>query len=284
MLNNEQTNRVKYYLSNAGLEDKMLKNEFLDHICCLIEKHIDDGVSFDLSLEYAMKELPKNILKQTELSTLKLINMEIVFSKKTALYACIPFFLVSFIDGFSLSGLEVPKFVGFFFIYGSLFAMFTLFVVGWTKDFPRWSFPAIGFCLLISLYFMNASIPHLTGKTLLGWWAWIPFIATMLFAILIHPSLNPVKKVFQTLKKHPALILLMLFGFTPFAFLVFCDEIYATWMLPIVILNSVLLTAGLFIFLTSTNKKIRNLSIVLSFILSIAMSVTVSYVYWKVLV
>lgn len=279
MLNNEQINKVKHYLGNAGLEDKILKNEFLDHICCLIEKQMDDGFSFDLSLDYAMKELPGSVLKQTELSTFKLMNMEIIFSKKTAFYACIPFFLVSFICEFSLSGLDVPEFIGLFFMYGSLFAMLTLFVIGWAKDFPRWSLPAIGFCLLVSLYFTNVSIPHLS-KEVLGLWAWVPFSATLLFAILIHPSLNPVKNVFQTLKKYPALILLMFFGFTPFAFSIFCDEIYATWMLPVAILNSILLTSGLFIFLTNPNRRIRNISIVFSCLLSIVIGISVSYAYW----
>jgi len=149
--------------------------------------------------------------------------------------------------------------------------MFALFAIGWVKDFPRWSLPAIGFCLLFSIYAMNVSVPFIT-KNLLGFWAWLPFLTTLIISIAIKPSFTPVKQLFNHIKTYPKLILLIFFGFVPMFCMMVLDEVSLSWVIPVMLFNTIVLTLGLFVFLTHPKRETRNLVFIGSCLIAVLVS------------
>jgi hypothetical protein len=158
--------------------------------------------------------------------------------------------------------------------------MIVLLCVGWIKDFPYWSFPAVGFCLLFSAFFMMVAIPNFSDG-LLGFWAWIPLLIMLVICLMFKPSIVPIKKLFAKIKKEPALLLFTLYGFAPFFISLFCDEIHSVWMIPVALLSSLILSLGLYFFLRSDKKKIRIISIVASGLVALAITFSASYFYWE---
>lgn len=80
--------------------------------------------------------------------------------------------------------------------------------IGWVKGFPRWSYPYVGFVLLVSGYMMHVATSGLRifnytfgRKDLWGWRAWIPFFVMAAIALLITRSLRPLLKLFANISE-----------------------------------------------------------------------------------
>ncbi len=215
VLNRIQVEAIERYLKKSGIESRMIYEDFLDHLCSITEQKMSEGVDFEDAFGLAVAYLPYSEIKTTEEYTLKLLNMETSFSRRISLLATIPFVLFGISWALSNSAFYVPLFVDTFLFYSSIITMFVMFSIGWVKDFPRWSIPSIGFCLLFSLFFMSVAIPSIS-RELLGLWAWLPFLITIAVSIAIKPSLKPLKMLGKRIKEEPALVLFALYGFAPF--------------------------------------------------------------------
>lgn len=275
-----QVRKVEHYLRNNGIENKSILGDFLDHVCCMIEQQMDTGLSFEESLTSVSDKFPASEIKNIELFTLKILNMETSFSSHTSLLATIPFGLFGIAWAFSNSGLSIPNFIEMLLFIAAIISMFALLCVGWVKDFPRWSFPAIGFCLLFSSFFMMVTIPNFSDN-LLGFWAWTPLLISLVICLMFKPSVVPIKKLFNKIKEEPALLLFALYGFAPFFVSLFCDETHSVWMILVALLSTLILSLGLYFFLRSDKKIIRIISIVISGLLALALTFSASYFYWK---
>jgi hypothetical protein len=160
--------------------------------------------------------------------------------------------------------------------------MFILLGIGWVKDFPRWSLPAVGFCTLFSAFFTAVTVPGFKDENL-GYWAWVPLLITLVICLIIKPSISPAKQLAKQIKNEPILIGFILYGFAPFFIFLFCDEIHSVWMLPIVLVSTFILSLGLYLFLKSERRRMRFLSIVYSGLLAFIITFTASYFYWEFL-
>jgi hypothetical protein len=280
MLNKLQVKEVKRYLRKSNIESRLILGDFLDHLCCMIEQKISEGASFEDSLQTSFSQLPGDEIKTIERYTLKLLDMETSFSSRTSLLATIPFGLFGLTWAFSNSGISVPQFIHLFLFWSPMISMFVLLGIGWIKNFPRWSFPAIGFCLLFSLYLMMVSIPGLSDDVL-GPWAWIPLLVTLIISFIFKPSIEPIKKIVERINEEPTLILFALYGFSPLFLWIFCDEMYSRWMIFIALISSLILSSGIYLFLRSDKKRTRVLSIIISGFLAVILTYTASYIYWK---
>jgi len=279
MLNELQVKEVKRYLRKNKVECRLIFGDFLDHLCCMIEKKISEGASFEDSRKTSFSQLPGYEIKTIELFTLKLLNMETSFSSRTSLLATIPFGLFGLSWAFSNSGFDVPQFIRLFLFWTPMISMFALLCIGWINNFPRWSFPAIGFCLLFSMYLMMVSIPGLSDDVL-GLWAWIPLLITLIICIIFKPSIESVKKIIERIKEEPALILFALYGFAPIFVWILCDEMYSRWMIFIALISTLILSSGIYLFLRSDKKRTRVLSMIVSGLLAVIFTYTASYIYW----
>ncbi len=279
-LNELQVSAVKRHLQENNIENRLIFGDFLDHFCCIVEQKISEGLSFEESLESATNTLPCSEMKTIELFTLKLLNMETSFSSRTSLLATIPFGIFGLAWAFSNSGFRIPEFIEVFLFITSVISMFALLCAGWIKDFPRWSFPAIGFCLLFSSFFMMVSIPKFSDE-LLGFWAWTPFLIASIICLMFKPSIVPIKKLLKRIKEEPALILFALYGFAPFFLFLCCDETYSLGMIFVALFSTLILSAGLYSFLRSDKKSKRLMSIIASGLLAVVLTFTTCYLYWN---
>jgi hypothetical protein len=82
-LNEYQINQVNDALAESGVTHKALQEDLLDHVCCIIEEKIDEGLSFHEGLEYALNEFGVNQLPIIQEATLYLINSKYNIMKKT---------------------------------------------------------------------------------------------------------------------------------------------------------------------------------------------------------
>lgn len=280
ILNELQVNKIKGYLKNCNIENRLILGDFLDHLCCMIEQNMTEGATFDDSLKKAFSHLPGSEIKSIELFTLKLLNMETRFSYRISLPATIPFVLFGLFWMFSNSGFNVPGVIQNILLLSSVISMFALLTIGWIKDFPRWSFPAIGFCLLFSLFSMNVAIPSISDD-ILGFWAWVPLIITLMIAQIFKPGVEPIKNVIKKSREELFLIVYALYGFAPFILLMLSDEIHTNWMMPVAILSTLILSAGNSLFLSCERRVSRVLSVIISGVLAVVITLTASYLYWK---
>ena len=280
MLNKLQVKEVKRYLIKNKIESRLILGDFLDHLCCMIGQKISEGASFEDSLQVSCSQLPGSEIKTIETYTLKLLNMETSFSSRTSLLATIPFGLFGLTWAFSNSGFNVPALIQMVLFIISVISMFVLLGIGWIKNFPRWSFPAIGFCLLFSIFFMMMVISNLSDG-ILGLWALTPLLITLIISLIFKPSIEPIKKIIERIKEEPALVLFALYGVAPFFVMIICDEMYSRWMMFIALISTIILSSGLYLFLRSDKKRTRVLSIIISGLLAVIFTYTASKIYWN---
>ncbi len=279
ILNDAQTNKLRQILKSSNIESRFIRRDLLDHLCCMVEDEMDMGCSFEEALERVFVQFSARELKLTEINTLKILNMEKVFSKNVSMVATIPFGLFGLYWMFSNSALNVPVIIHNILLLSAIISMFVMLSIGWISSFPAWSFQAIGFSLLFSGFFMNVSIPDISDD-ILGFWAWLPLLLTLIVSQIIKPGTGPLIKLLKNAKEEPSLILFALYGFSPFIVLMLSDEIHANWMIPVSIFVTAILSAGVYLFLRCEKRVFRVLSIIVAGIISIAVTIFAANIYW----
>jgi hypothetical protein len=272
-ISDEQILKLKGELNRCGLDYHLLYDDILDHLCCMIEKEMFLGNSFNDAMKKSFDEFPKTKIIEIQSLTLKVLKMERHYSlKESAIYSMQ--FVSLCIMGLILNNtFKLPYFISNFLLWGNLIAMFILLAVGWVKEFPLWSIPAIGFCILLSLYLTNVSIPSLSGKSVLGLWGIIPLILTIFVSVLIKPSLRPLNKIFDRIKDEYSIILFIFYGFLPIFILFLFDEIYDSSKLIIIIIPYIIITSGGFFYFFNRKKFLRSISLILGISVSIIVSI-----------
>lgn len=279
-LNKTQVDLIRTRLKSSGVENPLVFDDFLDHICCMTEHKMEEGASFENSLEMTLEELPLSELKIIEKDTLIILNMETTFTTKTTSLVAIPFFLFGISWIADSSGLRMPLFVEQLLFISAILSMFVTLAIGWIKDFPRWSFPAIGFTLFFTIYFANVAVPSFSDE-LLGLWAFVPLLITLVICLSIHPSVKPLKSIINRINEDKSILLFLLYGFAPFFMFLLSDEIHNIKMLPISLIATALLLTGLYSFLRSEKKRIRVWSIILSGLTASAVTLA-AILYWDI--
>ena len=154
----------------------------------------------------------------------------------------------------------------------SIAPMFFLLGIGWVKNFPKWSVYSIGFCLLISLMLMNISSPSLDRTEVWGVYGLMPLVVTLIISLTINFSLEPLKQLIKQIKDDFTTLLFILYGSLPLILWVEFDEIQSISSIPYIIILTVLTAAGVVVYLTSTKKLYRLLTMIIALIVTNAIS------------
>lgn len=154
----------------------------------------------------------------------------------------------------------------------SIAPMFFLLGIGWVKNFPKWSVYSIGFCLLISLMLMNISSPSLDRTEVWGVYGLMPLVVTLIISLTINFSLEPLKQLIKQIKYDFTTLLFILYGSLPLILWVEFDEIQSISAIPYIIILTVLTAAGVVVYLTSTKKLYRLLTMIFALIVTNAIS------------
>ncbi|MDR0758181.1 MAG: hypothetical protein LBF85_10095 [Tannerella sp.] len=197
-------------------------------------------------------------------------------SIRTSLLATIPFGLFGIAWFVFDSGITVSPFVALFLLATAALSMFAFLGIGWIKEFPRWSVPALGFCLLFSVWLMMITVPSLK-REMLGYWAWIPLCVTFIVCLTVKPSIRPLRQLVRQIRNDPTLILFGLYGISPLLAFLAGDETRSAWMIPAVLISMTVLSAGLYFFLRTDRPGGRIRSVVFSGLLALTVTFAASF-------
>jgi hypothetical protein len=93
-----QVDLIQSKVERSGIRIKLLKDDVLDHLCCVVEMELDKGKSFEVALKEAIKELAPNGLGQIEKETVYLLNSKKILRMKKIMYS------IGFIGSVALTG------------------------------------------------------------------------------------------------------------------------------------------------------------------------------------
>ncbi|WP_298543963.1 hypothetical protein [uncultured Aquimarina sp.] len=82
----EQEEKIKDFVDKQGLRIQALKDDILDHLCCVVESELKAGKTFDQSLQDAILELAPNGLIDLERKTFFLLNSKRIIMMKKLMY------------------------------------------------------------------------------------------------------------------------------------------------------------------------------------------------------
>ncbi len=93
-LTKQQINEIADQLESVGLKSDSLKEELLDHICCVIEDNMNRGMAFAEAKTAAFQTFGKDEMQELEQKSLELLNQKSVIMKKVSLItaACLLLF------------------------------------------------------------------------------------------------------------------------------------------------------------------------------------------------
>ena len=166
-------------------------------------------------------------------------------------------------------------------------------LLAWLKGFPHWSFTYLSWLVIFLISGMGI-IPGLNSSYLremglIGFKdpylqrIWIPFIITLLLALLLDHSIKPLRTLWQGWRRDWTVASFALFGILEFMVLTFFDEVPGPksalifWQLVAV----ALLAAGAVWYIRSRVKAGRILALLCSAALSIALSTGVTFYHWQ---
>jgi hypothetical protein len=83
----EQEERIMEVVDAENFSIASLREDLVDHLCCVVEYKIKRGSAFDIALKEALHELAPNGLKRIEEETFFLLNSAKIISMKKIMYA-----------------------------------------------------------------------------------------------------------------------------------------------------------------------------------------------------
>ena len=82
-LSSEQIVRIHEVIEQSSITIETLKDDLLDHLCCVVEVKMTNGSEFEISLKEALNELAPDGLNTIQRETIFLLNSnKIIFMKK----------------------------------------------------------------------------------------------------------------------------------------------------------------------------------------------------------
>ena len=173
------------------------------------------------------------------------------------------------------------------FLLGFLLVPAIGFGIGWIRSFPRWSYPYLGYALLVSFYMMSVATPGLRifnytfGRSdLWGWRAWIPVSVMAVIALLITRSLRPLFKLFTNIWEDWTRLTFGMFGFMPLLIGIGFDEVDRLYSLPFMVVLTFLMVGTALTYLRSARQWQRVLALLVGIILIATIVTAAPTVYW----
>lgn len=97
-LTSEQEAKIRDLVESQGINIESLREDVIDHLCCVVESALTKGVSFDQSLQKALIELAPHGLAEIQRQTIFLLNAKRIIIMKKLMY------LIGFIGAATLAG------------------------------------------------------------------------------------------------------------------------------------------------------------------------------------
>jgi hypothetical protein len=87
MLNPQQLDTIIERIDHSGFRLPDLRDDLLDHLCCIVEEEMESGTSFETACQIAMERLCPNGPGEIERETIFLLNIQKILRMKKFTYA-----------------------------------------------------------------------------------------------------------------------------------------------------------------------------------------------------
>lgn len=107
-LSEEQVDYIRKAIEKSGITLDSLKEDLLDHLCCVVEYEIAKGLSFDEAYTKALEQVCPNGLDEIQRETLFLLNFTKIIRMKKLMYAIGLLASISVSIGWLMTLLHLP--------------------------------------------------------------------------------------------------------------------------------------------------------------------------------
>ena len=128
-LRTDELDQIQLYVDKSGLTIPEVRDDIVDHLCCIVENRIGEGNDFDTAFLAARGFISQNDIQQIQEDTIYFLTIkkQLIMIKGIFITAYISAALLVFGIFFIAFGyvLELPDIIGFSMLLGSA-AIFTL--------------------------------------------------------------------------------------------------------------------------------------------------------------
>lgn len=107
-LTEHQVQVIEDFVDSQGIRIRTLRDDVVDHLCCVLESEMDKGSSFEELLDQATSDLAPNGLGDIQDKTLFLLNARRIIFMKKVMYSIGFLGSLSLTAGLTLNLLQVP--------------------------------------------------------------------------------------------------------------------------------------------------------------------------------
>jgi len=130
-LKEDQVRQVRTFVERGGITIETLKEDVIDHICCVIEVKMERNRTFEDGLREAVEELAPDGLNKLQFETVFLLNSNKIILMKKLMYTIGALSSMSFVAGWAFGIMHLPGafelsaygFLGFAFGFMPLYAI-----------------------------------------------------------------------------------------------------------------------------------------------------------------
>jgi hypothetical protein len=130
-LSTEQISIIKETVNKSLIKLPTLKDDIIDHLCCVVEIKMDRQQNFDSAFEDALHDLAPDGLDEVYKETIFLLNSTKIIIMKRFMYLIGLVSAMSFVTGWTFAMLHLPGqaelsvggFLGFAFIFMPMYAI-----------------------------------------------------------------------------------------------------------------------------------------------------------------
>jgi len=97
-LTTDQENIIENFVDAQGLKIRTLRDDVIDHLCCVVESELGKDKSFEYLLDKAIMDLAPNGLIEIENKTMFLLNSKRIIIMKKLMY------IIGFVGSLALTG------------------------------------------------------------------------------------------------------------------------------------------------------------------------------------
>jgi hypothetical protein len=107
MITEEYEDRIIKEVNQSSINNEALKDDLIDHFCCLVEIEMDKGSSFEEALENAYQQTAPNGLDEIQQETIFLFNYSKIMFMKRLMYVAGYLFTVTWMAGIAFKLLHL---------------------------------------------------------------------------------------------------------------------------------------------------------------------------------
>lgn len=175
MITDEQVDFIETEISNSQVKSKELRDDLLDHMCCLVEMDMKKGLSFDQAYQKAFLQTSPNGYGEIQNETLFLLNYNKIMNMKRLTYISGFVFSAAFTFGLFFKLLHLPGASMLLLIgtFGLAFIFVPLILINRYKSLVhevlsermKWIFGLLSLLLFITSTFMK--LQHILGANVI---------------------------------------------------------------------------------------------------------------------